>query len=281
MADDPVVLTGIAPVIVTREEYAAVQDRLASNKQRATRHNKHPELALLRCGLVRCAHCGRSLGVRNTRNGKTSPTYAGCTTPGCPHPTMTAANLDSAVWDRVASVLRRPTVIASEVARHRGSGGLDRERAAVATVLDGIGDKQARLARAIASLDDADATAPLLAELSALADQKKAATAELAALDQRIADAEADAEKVRTLTEWCQRVGANLDALSYEDKRTALAALGASVVLYGVGSEEAARDGRWVLTLRPAPSGESIVYHSTETACRRRGRGAAPPTRAG
>jgi hypothetical protein len=46
---------------------------------------------------------------------------------------------------------------------------------------------------------------------------------------------------VQTLADWCSRVGANLDTLSYAEKRLALEALGAKVSIYRNGAcDEAA-----------------------------------------
>ena len=82
---------------------------------------------------------------------------------------------------------------------------------------------------------------------------------------QRIADRDAETAKVQALAHWCSRVGANLETLSYAEKRLALEALGAKVTIYRNGAcDEAGRPlPRWDLTLRPLSSNTDIVNGST------------------
>ena len=63
---------------------------------------------------------------------------------GCPQPSIAANLVDGPVWERVASVLRDPAMIAREVARHRDDGGLDRDLAAIEKQIASIADKQGR-----------------------------------------------------------------------------------------------------------------------------------------
>jgi hypothetical protein len=70
---------------------------------------------------------------------------------------------------------------------------------------------------------------------------------------------------MRTLGEWCGTVAANLDALSYDEKRLAIAALGVRVQAYRLGTADAdgAPHPRWELTMAPTSPQPSIVYDST------------------
>jgi hypothetical protein len=74
-------------------------------------------------------------------------------------------------------------------------------------------------------------------------------------LQRRIADAEAEAATIRTLTAWCQRVAATLGTLSYDERRMALATLGHH---WRSGQP---RRGRAV----PAGIGVSVWFPLTET----------------
>jgi hypothetical protein len=136
---------------------------------------------------------------------------------------------------------------------------------AIERLLAGITRKQANLATLAATVDDAEAAAPLVAELKALAERKKATEAERNTLRQGISDAEADATKVRDLTAWCQTVASNLDTLTYDERRLALTALGVQVRVWRPGT--VSRDGvplpRWEIEMKPAPSSEPIVLRST------------------
>ena len=53
-----------APHSSQREVFAAVAERLKTNKEQASRNTKRPEGSALRSGLALCGHCGRKLGVR-------------------------------------------------------------------------------------------------------------------------------------------------------------------------------------------------------------------------
>jgi site-specific DNA recombinase len=270
-ADEQVLLPGIAPPIVTPEEQAAVMARLASNQAQAARNNRAPEATLLRAGFVRCGHCGWSMCVSpSSRSSRSLQSQYRCDvrarhTHGCPVPTIGTNDLDSVVWQKVAQVLRDPQVIAREVETLRADGGLDRELAAVERLLVGIAKKQTNLATLAATVDDAEAAAPLVAELKALAERKKVAEAERDTLRRRIADAEVDAAKVRDLAAWCQTVAANLDTLTYGERRLALTALGVQVRVWRLGAtgSDGAPLPRWEITMKPAPSSEPIVLRST------------------
>ena len=86
--------------------------------------------------------------------------------------------VDGPVWRlaRVCEVFRDPSLIATQVAKHRNGGGRERDLAAVEKRLAGITAKQAKIARAIASVDDNTAE-PLYTELTALAESKVGARA--------------------------------------------------------------------------------------------------------
>ena len=269
-AEERIIVPDVAPPIITPQERAAVISRLTNNQATATRNNRNPTATLLRCGFARCGHCGRSLVVANPA--WTRPTHApvyrcdprDAGARGCPRPSISAGVLDPAVWESVSEVLREPTIIARAVAEHRTDGGLERELAAMEKRLQTIVSKQQRIAKAITTLDDEDAVAPLLMELQNLAASKTATERECDLVRQRVADAEAEEANVRTLIEWCSRVGANLDTLTYDERRLALDALGVKVRVYRSGATDGAGEPlpRWSLTLSLVSSTNDIAYGS-------------------
>jgi len=169
----------------------------------------------------------------------------------CPQPKIATYLLDNAVWAKVADVLRDPQIIAHEVAQLRQDGGLERGRAALEKQIVSLADKQARIAKRVADIEDDAVAAPLIAELRSLAARKMAAEHELSTTERRIADRAADDAKVQSLTAWCQRVGANLDRLSYNERRLALEALGVQVRVYSNRATDQNLEGhpRWTMTL--------------------------------
>jgi hypothetical protein len=171
--------------------------------------------------------------------------------------------VDAAVWQQIVAVLRDPGIIAREVARHRDDGGLEDDLATVETRLAGIVSKQTKIARAIASVNDG-AAEPLYSELTTLAASKTAAQQERDELLRRIADQGRDEERVKSLTDWCGRVSENLETLTYDERRTALDALGVKVRAYRKGSVDEAGNPypRWEMTMNPLSPEDGIVFNT-------------------
>jgi site-specific DNA recombinase len=269
-ADEVVLLPNIAPAIVTPEEQAAVMARFTSNKEQAARNNRDPESTLLRAGFLTCGHCGYGIRVvhRPASRPNSSAQYR-CypcdnRAPGCPRPTIAASLIDPIVWQHVADVLRDPEIVGREVARRRSDGSLDRDHAALTKRIDAIADKQTRMARRVGEIADDDVAAPLLAELKSLAAQKTDALQQRDALERRMTDRADEDARVASLAAWCSRVGVNLEAMSYDQKRLALEAFDVKVRIYKQGAIDA--DGnplpRWDMSMRPG-TGELVVNSST------------------
>jgi site-specific DNA recombinase len=269
-AEEQVALTGIAPAIISPEEHAAVLTQLDYNKAHATRHNIYPEATLLRAGYIRCGHCGYVMGVRNAPPARPthSPIYIcpspTCKQPGVTQPTIAASIIDPIVWGLVRAVLSDPAIIARELDKQRNDGALDRDLAALDTRLAANATKQTTLARRIAVLSD-DAAEPVMTELELLAAAKRTMEADRAELVRRLADADTDRARVRTLTEWMDTVSANLETLTYDERRTALAALGVRVLTHrpGATDETGAALDRWEVTMQPLGSEGTIALGST------------------
>ncbi len=237
---------GIAPPLISRDEQAVALARLARNKGESSRRNKDPEATLLRAGFARCGYCGCAMRVNHRRHG---PVYL-CNDPygrrGCPKHTVAAHLLDGTAWDRVETVLRSPEIIAAEVERLRASGSpAGDDLTAVDVRLTAIEARRQRVARAVVALEDEEAAEPLLAELGALATQKRVLDAERMSLATVQAGWEADQKRLGDLKAWCERVAGNLQVLGYADKRDALTALGVEVHVW-----RADHTPRWQITMQ-------------------------------
>ena len=238
---------GTVPALIDTDTFSAVRAQLRRNREQAAGNNRNPEATLLRAGYAVCGYCGHPLRVSPTRTG---PVYrCGGTTRdlyGCPFFSIKAEYLDAAVWQRVESILTTPEIIAREAARLRETDPIEVDVVAIRRRQSEIGQRQQRLGRAIAALDDDEAAAPLLAELKALAAQKRDLGADLADLeDQRAAWQEAQ-DRVTDLELWCRRVADNLPTLTYAEKRDILAALNARATLYRQDHTP-----RWEIILSP------------------------------
>ncbi len=96
----------------------------------------------------------------------------------CVHPTIVTNTLDEAVWSRALSILTDPAVITEELAKRRGQDPAQEELATIDATLARLERQQRVTAQAIASMEDADAAAPLTAQLQHLAIQRRTLLAE-------------------------------------------------------------------------------------------------------
>lgn len=113
-----------------------------------------------------------------------------------------------------------------------------------------------------------DATAEQLSvELKALSDETRAAQAERDALRDRLADAAADTARLHSLEVWAETVAANLDTLTYDEKRLALDALGVRVRSYRIGTvDETGRPyPRWAVSINPTTPQPAFLYRTSTT----------------
>lgn len=265
--DERVLLPGIAEAIISEEEHAAVLNLLERNKANSTRRNKAPEMTLLRAGFVKCRYCGWTMNVKHSPESRSpQPRYV-CNRRECPKPTIAASILDPLVWESVGEIVHTPQIIAEAMFKHRQDGGLERDLATVEKRLQGVVNEQQRLARNLAMIEDAAAAEPVIALLTDLSARKSAIEQERDSLRERMADAEADKNRVQSFTEVCERVRANFDALTYTERRWAIDALGVQVfIAHPDATDEAGnRVPRWAVTLDPAPLTDqtAILYHST------------------
>lgn len=240
----------VAPAIVTEAEYAAVAQQLARNRETAPRNNANPEATLLRCGIGRCGYCGYPLQITKRRN---RPHMYHCHALSrerheCPSFGIMAHILDPIVWNAVEQVLLNPAIISMEVARRRDEDPLTSDLEALDRRLTSIEQQRHRLARAIASIDDEEASAPILAELRQLGAQALSLKEEQRVLAVQASAQKADNQLLTNVMSWCERVAINLPTLSYKEKRLVLEALGVSVRVFRADQEP-----RWEITMAPLP----------------------------
>jgi len=243
------ILTNVAPALVSREAAEEASRRLTSNRSSSTRNNRDPEAALLRGGYARCSYCGRvAIAINTSRgtlyrcNGVNRDRY------GCPGYGVLTSTVDTDVWSQVTERLLDPGLIAIEVDRLvEPNGPAIGELAATDRRLDEIGRAQQKLARRISAIDDDEVTAPLEAELGSLARQATRLRTEREAIKHLCQEREAMRERLADMASWCKTVAANVDRLTYDQKRLALDAFGVQVRLWAKGD----RIPQWEITALP------------------------------
>ncbi len=231
------------PVLIDPATAQTARAAMARNQALAVRNNHSPESFLLRSGFIYCGYCGNAISASwekgSTKRGSLFPIYHAV--PGasglgthahCPNPSIRATVLDAAVWERVEGLLTDPAVIAAEVARLAQSDPTGDDLGTVDRLLAEASKQQGNIANAIALLDDPDATAPLVAQLKALAERKRQLDQERAALVARHDAGQLARAQFLSLQQWSQTVATNLAETTYEQKRLILSMLGVRVTLY-------------------------------------------------
>ncbi|MGH2535105.1 MAG: zinc ribbon domain-containing protein [Thermomicrobiales bacterium] len=222
------------PPLVSADDFDAVQTRLAANKRLATRNNRTPEATLLRAGFVRCGYCGHNATVHN--GGRGGPAYK-CQgwakdEHGCPCFSIKSSQLDAIVWAKVEAILTNPEIVAEQVTLLRQRDPVADDLTSIDRRLAAIPQQQQRFGRAIATLDDDDAAAPLLIQLRYLASEKQRLIDERARLESQRAGWQTSQARLDDISRWCFRVAGNLPRLTYAEKRDLLTALDVRIMLY-------------------------------------------------
>jgi len=230
---------GTIPALVDEQTWDAVQIVLRRNKAQSIRSAKNPEAALLRNGFVRCGTCGRTMKTRPRSNGRDVDYYCGGSSNIiCARPTSITGNiLDGAVWTRVREIIVDPSTVATELERLRKANPTGEELASIQRLIDEVNRQQVNLARAIAMLEDSDASAPLVAQLASLSDRRKALEQERDSVEERRASWLATQANLANLEQWSKTIADRVDDLTWEQKRLALNALNVTADVYPAGSQ--------------------------------------------
>jgi site-specific DNA recombinase len=229
---------GTVPAIVSEELWEAVQQRLQLNQARATRSAKNPEAALLRGGYVVCGHCGRTLQARPRSDGGTQYVCArGKRYGDCPGTVISGHQLDGAIWSRVRDILQDPDLLRHELERRKDADPTPHQLATAERTLVDLERRGANIARGIAQMDDEEAARPLLEKLTELRRSRirfEAEITEIKTQQARLRDAQL---AVSNLADWTRTVGANLDRLTWKERRLVLDALGVRLTVFPHGHE--------------------------------------------
>ena len=245
---------GTIPALIDEASLEAVQARLASNQKFAIRNNHAPEQTLLRCGFVRCGHCGRRMTVW-ARRGEWYYTCSSASnpTPNCRRHSIKAEPLDKAVWRRVETVLTDPATIATQLERLCQDDPTGADLATVDKALANATRKQQNLVRRLADIDDDGVAATVQTELASLGAQCRRLEQERTNVLERRANWVAARERLADLQTWCRSVASRLGGFDYEQKRLALEALSVQAEVFRAGTEP-----RWVITAT-VPLDEPVV----------------------
>lgn len=250
-------LDGVTPEIVSPELWQAAQERRKVNTGAAVRNQTRPYL--LR-GLIFCGHEGCGLPMRS------NPEHSGRTyrcssrekpSGACGGRRVPADVVEEQLWAEVVTTMRDSSRIAAEVERVRASGEpaeLETERDGALRRVAKLQQKQDRLSAKLADADDL--MWGLIEQQIREAERQKQHELALATeLEQKIANHQAAVAKVEGMHAYCANVAANLEALSFTEKRDLLEALDIRVIANG--RDWSARGGI------PTDSDGCVVYQAS------------------
>ncbi|MDP9366988.1 MAG: recombinase family protein [Chloroflexota bacterium] len=233
---------GTAPALVDASTWDRVQARLTVNRERSERSSSPKHDALLRGGLVRCAHCGAAMSVSH-REGRTAR-YV------CPadkrHPdcgkrghSILVTKLDPETWRWARLILNVPTIMEHELSRMIEQDTTEADLAVLDRSLAALNKQESNIAGAIAMLGDNLAAAEsLVRKLSDLATQRTTLRAEREQAAGQRAAQQAALDRIDALEAWRKDIAAGVDRLDYEGRRDVLERLGVRVRVYRQGTRE-------------------------------------------
>jgi hypothetical protein len=227
----------VAPPIVSPELWQVAQERLATNMGEYTRNLNKARQYLLR-GRIQCAVCHMPMYSepdKGNRVYRCSSRRKQCGK--CGGGKVPAADVEAWVWEKIAAVLRDPSIITAEVQRRREEGPdpvLSGDLETAQRRLANIDKQQERLLRRYSEADDDSFPWELVErEIASLEREKAQLTSAIAELEDRLAQQEQVTGQLDALNAYCERVRRNLDTCGFEEKRLAIEALGVRVIANG------------------------------------------------
>jgi site-specific DNA recombinase len=237
---------GLTPPIVTPATWGAAQGRLSTNTGDATRTARIP--ALLR-GHIFCPRCGRRMYPEMDHGALRYRCGSRVALVRCAARQLTAAEVEPWAWAQVRAIILDPRLIDATIAergKNDATTGMAKDRDAARRALARIEQQQRRLLENFGASDNPDFPWHLVEEKINQLQRDRARWQET--LERSEAAFQAGREEGRgrrDLAEWCARVATNIETLTIEEKRLALAALGVRVVAEGRDTEA------WRITFDP------------------------------
>jgi hypothetical protein len=261
---------GVVSAIVSPALWQEAHDALALHGGETTRNETRPYL--LR-GHIFCSVCNKPLyPIREHTNTPHPKRVYRCGSRdsakgACGGQRVPAEDVEAWAWGKITFTLKRPDVLAAEIARREAEGpdatladDLEKAKRAIARCER---DQKKLVAKLRGVEDDEEGSGAsrlwklVEEEINALEVERAGWLKTMADIEGRLADQRLAHEQLVALYDYCARVGANLDPATFEDQRLALVALAARVT----GNAKDWRiDGRIPLDIRdPVLSSETIT----------------------
>ncbi|HCG30759.1 MAG TPA: hypothetical protein DEU95_13845 [Chloroflexi bacterium] len=220
------------PPLIDRATWEAAQRKIETNRGEHARNRERP--ALLR-GLIFCAVCGRRMWV---------DWYHKRLYYRCPAKTLTgercggvivqAKPVEEAAWAHVVACIRDPQLIERELMA--ATPQLDQQVIAeIETINRRLSQVVRGQERLLARYSESESVPWELIEreVARAEDEKARLRADLVQLEARRAGHNIARRQIGSLTAWCERVTANLDAMTFDERRRTLEVLALRVFASG------------------------------------------------
>jgi len=242
---------GVIPALVDEDTWNAVQERIKENKQLATRNNKHPEIGMLRGGLIRCSYCGWSMTPRHSRSRPTGPIkwQYGCSRKDGGeerrqnHTLYVSIPLaDEYVWSVAVSYIRQPEKVRARVDDLKKHYSIETHSDVIQKQIDELIIRRDNILAMAEVATDKDTVATLQGRLTALEKERHdlytllADETECEEINRKIM------EEIARFEKWVVDVTPSLGNPEYEpsieEKRLACRILGIFAVCHPAGSQK-------------------------------------------
>lgn len=240
---------GYAPCIVDAETFDAAQQILAG-KRPGGRQPTDPTITLMAGRRTRCADCGRAMSIRSRSAGRAPvlmcTSRGGDSNPCATRPTIRCAEIDAAVRRLARLIYTHPEVVAEQAALHRANDPTAADLMMIEKTLAEVERQQRGVSIVAAQITDADAAAPLVAQLERLAEQKRTGERDRAELLARRAGWDESQRFLDTFALVARRMAVVLDRLDHAGWQEAIDALQITAVV----QRSAVPDERYALDTR-------------------------------
>jgi site-specific DNA recombinase len=251
--DDPrrIPIEGVCPAIVTRVLADAVRDRLAQNREEASRNARYPEGTLLRGGFARCGECGTKISQQHLygkedRQGRyfqyLCPRWQ--RTRNACNVSIGSVGVDRYVWKLVRELIQDPDRLIQKVEQRTAVEFAQEDREGLESELEDITIRRRKLVLRMEIEDDPRMLAEIKERSRQLAEEEDNALEKLRKLNELAQSMEKRRAMLEDLALWCEelRSMSKMDAeLPYMLKRLALYRFRIRVTINSKDSEERVR----------------------------------------
>lgn len=233
----------VCPPLVNESIFEQAQEQMTLNRERSSRHTKHPEEVLLRAGIGVCGYCGRPLTINwsNRGNSYRYVCLASRRLPdkcSAPKFSMSVPNLDKIVWEWFMERLTSPDMMQQaydsychDIAQVQGNTGSELQ--AVEAALAEAKAQEESYIQAVGMARNDNLRAEYMLRAEEAHTKVEARTKALGELKHRHLKMERDKRGFKTLVETASQAAQFLAEAPIEQRRQALYLCKVKVQVYG------------------------------------------------